>query len=283
MEMNLYQAVTAYQYAGQNETRKQAAAVMLEKTKGLRKFLADKFHGIYGMRELDSRYLSREDADSIMMEAILSGTLKFVIDCRETPQIVEKTWRSYVHIYAEGALKRAIAQTQGVSKYYCDILVRLKNDKLDLWESSDEDLCRALSGYTVSGSGKIRHPEKVLANLRAVFRFFREMTDEEAAARPSGVEACDGGIGRAESNTMVWNAERAVTERFSRQHWDIFEAVYLRDERLSMKAAAFEHSMTVKKVKKILKETSDFLRIVCSEDIHLMDTGNYQEYCLFEE
>ena len=70
MEMNLYQAVTAYQYAGQNETRKQAAAVMLEKTKGLRKFLADKFHGIYGMRELDSRYLSREDADRILSRYI---------------------------------------------------------------------------------------------------------------------------------------------------------------------------------------------------------------------
>lgn len=73
------------------------------------------------------------------------------------------TFRSYMHLYIKGAIRRCIQGANGVSQYYCGLLIRMKMRGLD-FNMTDEELAVGLDEKLVT-----------IKNLRYTFRRDRKL------------------------------------------------------------------------------------------------------------
>lgn len=79
-------------------------------------------------------------------------------------------FRSYMHLYIKGAIRRCIQKTNGVSQYYCGLLIRMKMRGLD-FDMTDEELSAGLGEKMTT-----------VENLRYTFRANKKIPYDGAIA-----------------------------------------------------------------------------------------------------
>lgn len=119
----------------------------------------------YGAEEMTSNGLTKDECEAVMDAAIVEAVSRFIYDDKVDENINYKKLLTYTHCYAMNELRRTIEKYNGVSKYMAGYLLHIKKLKLDLWESSDEELIAAL----MTMKCHIRDFNRLLPNIRKYF------------------------------------------------------------------------------------------------------------------
>jgi hypothetical protein len=133
--------------------------------KGAKDSFMYRLYGVYGAEEMSNNGLTEEECVAVMDAAMVEAVQRFEYDEEISEDENFKKLCAYTTWYLSNDLRRTIEKYNGVSKYMAGYLLRIKKLKLDLWESSDEELIDAL----MSMKSKIKDFKRLLANIREYF------------------------------------------------------------------------------------------------------------------
>lgn len=162
------QAVAMWQKATSKEEKETAYERLVRDTDMMHglEHHAYRLYEFYGKEELDWKGITYDD----LMQWVHLGVMDALDRCKLEEDWgdarVVKTFSAFINMSAPNFAKHQIETAHGYSRHYCALLLRMKKRGLDLYGSSDESLCEAISSVE---KGKCKNPMKVLRLMRTMF------------------------------------------------------------------------------------------------------------------
>lgn len=225
--------------AKDEEKRKEAFGFICQSMYNTIRSEANITYDFYGKDEIKWSGIEYDDLIDAGVLGVDEGLRHFNFNSDDFSSAV---FRSYMHLYVKGEIRRCIQVANGVSQYYCQLLIRMKMRGLD-FDMTDEELSAGLGEKLIT-----------IENLRYTFRENRKLPYDNTIAELE--DASQNVESRHERAEFAEELVNLIKTTVPKDDLPLFYDLFMREKPLKYVDCAEKYEMSVY----FIKRKSDIFR-----------------------